>query len=175
MRTVVLRVVALAMLLLLALVSAIAVRTLGRLPDTAIYFVASRGDSFTLEPVGRRNRARASEDRARATIAALVAGPTPGEAARGLSSALPAELDVFDTRLVDGVLTVDVSVDLELGGGSALMLGRLNQLLYTLTQPHEVDAVSLRIEGDTVTVFGGEGILLDNPWWRAEHPDLPVW
>ena len=175
MRTVVLRVVALALLLLLALVAVITVRTLQRVPDTVVYFVASDGTSFHLAPAYRRAGRADAVTRAERAVAALAAGPTPDEAARGLSSAVPADTRVLDASLSNGTLTVDLSGAFERGGGSAMMVGRLNQLFYTLTRPENVRGVVLEIDGRRVSVFAGEGIEVASPWRRADHPDLPSW
>lgn len=175
MRTVVLRVVALALLLLLALVAVITVRTLRRVPDTVVYFVRSDGASFELAPAYRRAGRGDAVERARRQVAALAAGPDAQEAGAGLGSAVPADTRLLDARLDQGTLTVDLSGAFERGGGSASMTGRLNQLFYTLTQPSDVDAVRLEIEGAPVQVFGGEGLILESPWRRADHPDAPRW
>jgi spore germination protein GerM len=174
-RTVVLRVVGLAALLLLVLAAVLTVQTLGRLPDTIVYFVAAGGDRFRLEPVGRRSNGRTPEQRARAAVAQLAAGPTATERARGLSSAVPEGTTVRDVILADRILLIDLSSEFESGGGSAGMQGRLNQLFYTLSQPGGVDGVELMVAGRPVVVFGGEGILVDSPWLRSEHPVLPRW
>ncbi len=171
MRTVVLRVVALALLLLLALFGVIAVRTMQRLPDATIYLVRDRGTTFTLEPVHVRMGRVGVEERVERQVEALAEGAE----GTGLSTVVPEGVKVRAARLDGGVLTVDLSAEFASGGGSASMIGRLNQLFYTLTQPADVGAVRLLMEGEEVRVFGGEGIILDQPWVRAEQPDLPVW
>lgn len=175
MRTVVLRVVALALLLLLTLVSVIAIRTTQRLPDTTVYFIRDQGVSFTLEPAYRRTGKRGVAERVAVQLEALTDGPNEEEKGRGLSSAVPAATHLLGAHLEDGVLSVDLSTAFEQGGGSASMFGRLYQLYYTLTQPSDVNAVRLAIDGRAVTVFGGEGLLLDDPWLRSQNADLPVW
>lgn len=175
MRIWAIRVAALAILLLLALLAALGSRTLSRLPDTVVYFVQSDDASFRLERAYRRTVRGDPEAHARAAIAALVEGPTAAERERGLSSALPPDLRVLDTELEGDVLAIDLSAEFEQGGGTALMRGRLAQLYYTLTQPAQVDAVTLLVDGAPVFVFSGEGILIDQPWYRAEHPELPTW
>lgn len=175
MRTVVLRVVALALLLLLTLVSVIAVRTTQRLPDTTIYFIGDQGATFTLNAVYRRSGKRGVAERTAAQIEALALGPEAEEVSRGLSSSVPPATRLLDARLDDGVLSVNLNSAFEQGGGTASMLGRLNQLYFTLTQPSDVEAMRLAIEGQAVTVFSGEGLLLDDPWLRSQHESLPVW
>ncbi|MDF1523769.1 MAG: hypothetical protein P1P87_13255, partial [Trueperaceae bacterium] len=79
-RSVVLRVAALALLLLLAIVGALVMRTLQRLPDTVLYLVRSDPTGFTLEPVTRQLRPAGPLEAARAAVAALAAGPTAAKA-----------------------------------------------------------------------------------------------
>jgi spore germination protein GerM len=182
-RTVVLRVAALALLLLLALVAALTMRTLGQLPDVTIYLVRDDGASFVLEPVYRRLRADArdaagathpNERTVRVAIAALATGPSEEEAARGLGSEVPAGTRVLGVRLDDGVVTVDLSNDFTHGGGTASMLGRLHQVLHTAVRPSGVEAVRVLVEGRPLEVLGGEGIMVEQQW-RAPEAGLPRW
>ena len=176
MRTVVLRVVALALLLLLALVGVITWRTLSRLPDMLVYLARDTGRAFRLEAVPRVARQGGGiEERVRAQVAALTAGPTVEEAEEGLATVVPEGTRVLGAELEGGVLTVDLSREFTAGGGTSSMLGRLYQLYYTLSQPADVEAVSLLVEGRPLTVLGGEGIVVDPVWVRAEHPEAPAW
>jgi spore germination protein GerM len=97
-------------------------------------------------------------------IRALIAGPTDVDEGSGLSSEVPTDtlllgLDIDD----DGLATVDLSREFEVGGGSFSMFGRLAQVVYTLTQFPTVDRVAFRLDGEPVTTFSGEGIVFDGP------------
>ena len=75
----------------------------------------------------------------------------------------------------DGVATIDLSGEFESGGGTASMFGRLAQVVYTLTQFPTVESVRFRIDGRDVSVFSGEGIIIDRPMTRADFEDqLPA-
>ncbi len=174
-RTMVLRVASLALLLLLVLVGVLATRWSSRLPDMAIYLARSEATTFTLERVHRRSGANGLEAQVTAMVAALAAGPTPEEAARGLSSVVPAGTRVLSARVERGLLTVDLSREVMSGGGSASMAGRLAQLSYTLTQPAGVEALALEVEGGPATLWGGEGLIADWPWRRPAGGELPWW
>jgi len=174
-RTVVLRVVALALLLLLTLIGVIALRTMQRIPNAVVYFVRDRGTTFTLEPVKRRLERSTLNQFVTLQVAELAKGPSAAEVAGGLSTSVPSNTSVLGAEVADGILTVNLAAPFEQGGGTAAMTGRLAQLFYTLTQPSQIDAVVLQIEGETVTVFSGDGLLIDSPWVRDEQPDLPVW
>ncbi|MCI0584650.1 MAG: GerMN domain-containing protein [Chloroflexi bacterium] len=114
-----------------------------------------------------------------AAMAALLAGPNDDEmAARpAMYTTVPDGTRFLGLTIDDGVATVDLSREFESGGGSAAVLGRLAQVVYTLTQFPTVDAVRFKLDGEPVTVFSGEGVLLDHPVGRADYTDqLPaIW
>ncbi|GAB4331295.1 MAG: hypothetical protein Kow0010_16590 [Dehalococcoidia bacterium] len=108
----------------------------------------------------------------RAAMEELLRGPTLNEVETGLSSAIPEGTRLLGLDISGGVATVDLSSEYESGGGSLSMMARLAQVVYTLTQFSTVDAVSFRLDGKPVEVFGGEGILLDGPVDRSDFEDL---
>jgi hypothetical protein len=115
---------------------------------------------------------------ATAAMHALLDGPTTDEASgRAIASAVPDGSRLLGLTIEDGVATVDLSAEFESGGGSESVFVRLAQVVYTLTQFPTVDSVLFRIEGRDVTVFSGEGIVLDGPVGRADYEDqLPaIW
>jgi germination protein M len=109
---------------------------------------------------------------ATAAVNALLAGPTDGERNREISTAVPAGSQLLGLAIADGVATVDLSSEFESGGGSASVLTRLGQMVYTLTQFPTVKSVVFQIEGETRHVFSSEGVVLDKPATRADYVDL---
>jgi hypothetical protein len=109
---------------------------------------------------------------ATAAVNALLAGPTDGESKREISSAVPDGSQLLGLSIADGVATVDVSAEFESGGGSASVLTRLGQMVYTLTQFPTVKSVVFQIEGVTSKTFSSEGVVLDKPVTRADYVDL---
>lgn len=108
-----------------------------------------------------------------AAMNALLAGPTVDESAgRVITSGVPAGSRLLGLSITDGVATVDLSAEFESGGGSTSVFVRLGQVVYTLTQFPTIQAVVFRIEGRPVTVFSGEGIVLDGPIGRRDYEDL---
>lgn len=97
----------------------------------------------------------------------LLAGPTAAETRMGLASTIPAGTALRSVSVADGIATVDLSATYASGGGSLSMTARLAQVTYTLTQFPTVKGVVFRLDGSPVTVFGGEGIVLDHPATRA--------
>ncbi len=109
---------------------------------------------------------------ARASLEALVAGPTADEESSGLSSSVPDGTLILGLDITDGLATVDLSREFESGGGSFSMSSRLAQVVFTLTRFETVDRVAFQLDGDPVTVFSGEGLLLEDPVSRVDYLDL---
>lgn len=104
---------------------------------------------------------------ARAALTELLDGPTARERADGLSSAIPSGTTLRDISLADGVATVDLSGRFDDGGGSASMLGRVAQVVATLTRFPTVERVAFRIDGKPVEAIGGKGVVVDPPVGRG--------
>ncbi|MDQ3548110.1 MAG: GerMN domain-containing protein, partial [Chloroflexota bacterium] len=109
---------------------------------------------------------------AAAAMAELLAGPTSEDAAVGMMTAIPEGTQYIGTTIDERVATVDLSGVFESGGGSASMLARLGQVVYTLTQFPTIDFVTFELDGEPVTVFGGEGVTFDRPVGRKDFEDL---
>jgi Sporulation and spore germination/Immunoglobulin-like domain of bacterial spore germination len=114
---------------------------------------------------------------ATAAMNQLLAGPNAKERAAGpaLVTTVPSSTRLLGLSIDNGVATVDLSREFEAGGGSASMFGRLSQVVYTLTQFSTVDGVLFELDGQPVTIFGGEGLILDHAVGRADyHDQLPA-
>jgi germination protein M len=118
-------------------------------------------------------RRQVDETRAvgRAALNALFEGPTAEESAESppLTTSIPDGTILLGLDIADGLATVDLSREFESGGGSASMFGRLGQVVYTLTQFPTVKQVAFQLDGEPVTVFSGEGIVLDEPSDREDY------
>jgi hypothetical protein len=96
---------------------------------------------------------------------------------------IPTGTQLLGITLDGSAATVDLTAAFESGGGSASMLGRLAQLVYTATQFPTVDTVRLRLDGQPVESIGGEGVIvgpgLGRPDSTSSLPpifvDEPAW
>jgi hypothetical protein len=111
---------------------------------------------------------------ARAAMTALLAGPTAEEKASvpAMSSAVPADTMLLGISIDGGLATVDLSREFEAGGGTFSMAARLAQVVFTLTQFATIEEVQFQLDGDPVTVFSSEGIIMDHPVDRSDYQDL---
>jgi Sporulation and spore germination/Immunoglobulin-like domain of bacterial spore germination len=150
----------------------------------AYFFLGGRQGSAGIVPVLRVIPATKSV--ATAAMTALLAGPNTKErtATPAISTAIPVGTEMLDLSIANGVAIVDLSRDFESGGGSASVLGRLAQVVFTLTQFPSVKGVLFRVEGREVHALGGEGAVLDGPVSRDDYyasvlpnifVDRPAW
>jgi spore germination protein GerM len=117
-------------------------------------------------------------DQAREVMVRLLEGA--GE--EGLSSAIPEDVQLHGFGFGNGIAEVYLSSEFVSGGGSASMIGRVGQVVYSLTAVEGVEGVvfyifeepPLGIFGNEVptTVFGGEGFTVDLPATREGFDDL---
>jgi len=107
---------------------------------------------------------------ARAAMNALLDGPNGTErgASPAISSTIPVGTELLGLSIDEGVATVDLSDAFEPGGDLESRVGRIGQVVYTLTQFPTIKSVAFRVEGRPVTAFGPEGIVLHGPVSRAE-------
>ncbi|MCJ7724836.1 MAG: GerMN domain-containing protein, partial [Acidimicrobiia bacterium] len=113
-------------------------------------------------------------DPARQAMQWLLQGPLPGwsESIPALSTAIPEGTRLLDLTVSDGVAVVDLSGEFVSGGGSFSMRARLAQVVFTLTRFDHIDGVRFLIDGVPTIVFGGEGVIVDDPATRTGFEDL---
>jgi spore germination protein GerM len=141
----------------------------------AYFFLGSFVDNAGLAPVLRE--VPKTKAVGAAAMDALLAGPNDDElgARPAMYTTLPAGTAFLGLTIDNGVATVNLSKEFESGGGSASVLGRLAQVVYTLTQFPTITSVRFELDGEPVDVFSGEGVALAEPVGRADYTDqLPA-
>jgi hypothetical protein len=108
---------------------------------------------------------------AQTAIESLLEGPS-GSDGKNVTTAIPPATELLGVTVEDGLATVDLSAEFDQGGGSAGMLARLGQVVFTATQFPTVDAVNFEIDGEPLEVFSAEGIVLDEPQTRGHYEEL---
>lgn len=85
-----------------------------------------------------------------------------------VGTAIPPGVEILHTGMTDGIFNVALSDEFESGGGSTSMQMRVAQVVFTLTQFEPVRGVLIRIGEDRRDVLGGEGLILTDPFTRAD-------
>lgn len=134
------------------------------LTTVAVYFIRDQKISVAHRDVARGDAVGA--------LAALMAGPSATERALGLSTSIPSGTQFLYVSWDGLYATVNLSHQFASGGGSFSMSARLAQVVFTVTQFAPIKYVSFQLDGKPVTVFGGEGIVLDHPVARSNYEQL---
>jgi spore germination protein GerM len=117
----------------------------------SVYFV--RGEA--LAPVERVASGRASL--AEFVVRELLAGPTPEEAAAGLATAIPDGAEVLAVAVDGSTASVNLSKEFELSAEQRILVLRLGQVVYTVTDLARVTNVRFLIDGEPAAVVGQDG------------------
>lgn len=102
------------------------------------------------------------------TLRQWLKGPTAAEKKRGLRAGAAAGTKLLGVSVAGDVATVDLSSAFEPAGGSAAIMNALGQLVYTATAVPPVRAVRLKLAGEAVQAFGGEGFDTSKPLSRPD-------
>lgn len=134
------------------------------LKTVALYFIRNENLAVVHRQVDRGDAVGA--------LGALMAGPTAAERLVGLSTAIPISARFLYLSWDGPYATVNLSSAYASGGGSFSMAARLAQVVFTATQFAPIEYVSFQLDGRPVTIFGGEGIVLDHPVTRSNYEAL---
>ena len=139
------------------------------LTQVTVYFVSGGGKVAAVHRQVPRTVGVAT-----AAVRQLLLGPTPEEQRLddSLTTAIPTGTRLLGISVKDGVALVDLSKEYASGGGTLSMSLRLAQMVYTLTQFPTIDGVNFALDGKPISVFGGEGLILDHPVSRSDYEEL---
>lgn len=130
-----------------------------------VYWLEPSGTSLNLVPQGIQVQADINKpsEFLEAAFYSLLAGPTEGS---GGSSAIPKETKLLGIKAEGDEVRVNLSDNFQFGGGSAGMIGRVGQIVYTATALNPNAKVYLELNGEQIEVLGGEGLELEQPLTR---------
>ncbi len=99
----------------------------------------------------------------------LVAGPNEDESARGLSSAIPSDLEILGARTVGTRLTIDINDALDELSDEGLRQA-LAQIVATAVAIDQVQLVRLRVDGENQVWPTGDGEGTSQPLSIYDYP-----
>ena len=107
-----------------------------------------------------------------AAVAALLAGPSASEmqASPRVYTSIPGGTRLLGLTDRDGVATVDLSREFATPGDRPTALGRLGQIVYTLTVYPWVTAVDFRVEGQPLEAMADGAVMPAGPMARGTDP-----
>jgi hypothetical protein len=163
-----------ALLILVAVLTAIPAATAGAAGSTSVYQVwLQRGSKLWL--VKREQPVTTAP--AHAAMQSLLTGPTVAEADAGVRSQVPRSTTLLGLSIASGTATVDLDDAFAAAGTRAAVRMRLAELTYTLTQFTTVDRVALRIDGRPVSSLAGVAVprTMTRSDFQGLLPVITVW
>ena len=137
-----------------------------------VYWLDSSGDRLKLEESPLTLEKSLTDQEVLATaVKRLLSGPKSSEN----DTTIPSQAKLLSLKLDDKGVHLNLSSEFTTGGGSASMIGRLGQLLYTASSLDPQAQVWLSIDGEPLEVLGGEGLMIKQPMtrqWFTENFEL---
>lgn len=106
----------------------------------------------------------AGKNELRYALTQLVAGPTQYEKSVGVYSEIPKNVQIMGVVESDKKIIIDVSGNIQTGGGADSLYSRFKQLIKTaIANADRKKPIYLYIDGKQAEVIGGEGIMITQP------------
>ncbi|MDP8957543.1 MAG: GerMN domain-containing protein [Actinomycetota bacterium] len=99
----------------------------------------------------------------RATMRALLEGPTLNEREERMRSEIPSRTSLLGVRVVNFVAEVDLSAEFQTPAPPDAVLLRVAQVVWTLVRLPNVTAVRFLIDGEPISVVTDDRTVVDRP------------
>ncbi|MDX1919005.1 MAG: GerMN domain-containing protein [Candidatus Caenarcaniphilales bacterium] len=132
-----------------------------------VFFLKTEEDQIELEGI-KRDFTSSESSELESLVRSLLEGPTPVEAEKGYATEIPTGTRLIAFKATTDKITLDLSQSFVSGGGSSSMIYRLDQLYRTIESAKPSKAVYLMVEGKELKRAGGEGLLVERPFYRLE-------
>ncbi len=130
-----------------------------------VYWLRSNGKKLELAPVQIAvKEGGTSDEQLKATVERLLKGPANSD----VTSSIPDGTKLNALKVEKDGVHVDLSQSFTTGGGSTAMQARLGQVIYTASSLNPEEPVWVSIDGEPLTVLGGEGLEVSQPMTRAD-------
>jgi Sporulation and spore germination/Immunoglobulin-like domain of bacterial spore germination len=104
-------------------------------------------------------------------VRALLGGPQDTDGPK-VATTIPAGTKLRGISVRAGTAIVDLSGQFASGGGSLSMFARLAQVVFTVTEYADTKRVRFSLDGQVISVLGGEGIDVSKPLTRQDFGDF---
>ncbi|MBE9139120.1 GerMN domain-containing protein [Nodosilinea sp. LEGE 07088] len=132
-----------------------------------IYWLADTGTGFKLVAQTISVAAEASpSEKVTAAFSDLLS--KAGDPSQEAFTTIPEQTQLIKAEVEADGVHVDLSSDFQTGGGSAAMMGRLGQVIYTATAFDPAAPVWISVDGKPLTLLGGEGLEVSQPMTRSD-------
>ncbi|MEA5581646.1 GerMN domain-containing protein [Nodularia harveyana UHCC-0300] len=128
----------------------------------SVYWLKPSATSFDLVPQPIQLAAIQPNQALEQAFRTLLEGPTEGTD----STTIPQGTQLLGVKTENDEVHVNLSNDFTVGGGSASMIGRVGQVVYTATTLNPNAKVYIEVDGKQLDVLGGEGLELQQPLTR---------
>ncbi|MGF1567218.1 MAG: GerMN domain-containing protein [Nodosilinea sp.] len=132
-----------------------------------IYWLKDEGTGFVLIPEAI-SVASTADASAQVTAAFEALLSKSGDPEQNAFTTIPEQTKLLEASVAADGVHVDLSGDFQAGGGSAAMMGRLGQVIYTATAFDPAAPVWISVDGKPLTLLGGEGLEVSQPMTREE-------
>lgn len=128
-----------------------------------VYWLKDDGDALQTVAVPIRLK---SADSSEVILTTAIETLLAGTADKTLTTTIPQGTQLRNLQVKSNGIHIDLSKDFTAGGGSASMMGRVAQVLYTATSLNAKAPVFISVEGKLLETLGGEGLMLEQPLTR---------
>ncbi len=135
-----------------------------------VFWLKDEGTGFKLVAQSISVAANTSpSDRVSAVFSNLLS--KSGDPNQAAFTTIPEQTRLIKASVEADGIHVDLSGEFETGGGSAAMMGRLGQVIYTATAFDPAAPVWISVEGKPLTLLGGEGLEVSQPMTRSDFDE----
>ncbi len=132
-----------------------------------IFWLKDEGGQLQLVPEALSVTGDTSPDaQVKAAFEALLS--KPGDPEQNAFTTIPEPTQLLEATVQADGIHINLSADFEAGGGSASMMGRLGQVIYTATAFDPDAPVWISVDGKPLTLLGGEGLEVSQPMTRED-------
>jgi spore germination protein GerM len=132
--------------------------------EARVYWLRSTGKKLELAPVKIAVEGGNPSSELKSLMERLLKGPANSD----VTSSIPEGTKLNSVKVAKDGVHVDLSKTFTTGGGSTSMQGRLGQVIYTASSLNPSESIWISVEGEPLTVLGGEGLEVSQPITRTD-------